>query len=286
MLSGTSTLYVANPLFFHNDEMLNEKGKTLSRGSPKGPLPSDPSGAQSLNPDKGKQQAIDQYPEPDNSNNHENPSLKGITIIASQDLAAWHHQLQHRVVIVLCHGIRPPLETLKSWMAVQWEYRNNRASHVQYLPNNYYLLFFDDNQAALQVISHGQWIIKNTPMSVFNWFTGLNPKGSKPSKVLVWVDFVDLPIEYYPWLKQIGSCIGRVLGQKESKGINPKWDPQLLVEVDLSKDLHQFVPIKNSERTILHKQKVLYKTLPNACFHCFKQGHHIKECPELKTPAR
>ncbi|MCO5573108.1 hypothetical protein L7F22_026873 [Adiantum nelumboides] len=85
----------------------------------------------------------------------------------------------------------------------------------------------------------------------------LHAWGDKPSKTPVWIDFPDLPVEFYPWLKQLGSQIGVVLGQKARGGFNPKWDPQLLVEVDTKQELRQEIPIKDSS------------------------GNLIKNCPEL-----
>ncbi|MCO5567687.1 hypothetical protein L7F22_021381 [Adiantum nelumboides] len=134
-------------------------------------------------------------------------------IIDRGALETWFDQLQDRVLIGLCHGSRPSMEALKSWVAANWENKNIFPYHIQYLPNNYYLFFFDDNNSAFQVISRGQWIIKSTPLSFFRWHRGFDPKGDKPSCIPIWVDFPDLLVEYYPWLKNIGAKIGKVLGQ-------------------------------------------------------------------------
>ncbi|MCO5602841.1 hypothetical protein L7F22_056980 [Adiantum nelumboides] len=187
-----------------------------------------------------------------------------------------------RKIIGLCHGARPSMEALRTWMSQNWSIRNINVTHVQYLPNGYYLFFCADPNSALQIVIQGQWLMRNTPTSVFNWYIGFNPRGLKPSKALVWVDFINLPVELYPWLKLIGSFVGRVLGQSSRGGINPTFDPQLLIEIDLSKDLIYTVPIQDSNGKVLHNQKVVYKSLPNACFNCMKVGHFIKDCPDLK----
>ncbi|MCO5580735.1 hypothetical protein L7F22_034605 [Adiantum nelumboides] len=122
-------------------------------------------------------------------------------------------------------------------------------------------------------------------MAVFSWYLGFNPRGPKPTKVPIWVEFHDLPIDYYPWLKQIGSCLGRVLGQRARGGFNPKWEPQMLIEIDLSKNLKTEVPIKVPSGILIHTQRVSYRKFPNACFQCLKQGHHIKDYLELKPTA-
>ncbi|MCO5573684.1 hypothetical protein L7F22_027457 [Adiantum nelumboides] len=211
------------------------------------------------------------------------PKQDPCVVVDSSALKNWFIQLQERVVIGLCHGVRPSAEAMKAWINTHRGSRNIRPSHVQYLPNNYYLFFFDNPAEALQVIGHGQWLIRNTPIFVFKWYEGFNPRGDKTSKVPVWVDFPNLPVEYYPWQKELGSYLGSALGQKSRGGFNLKWDPQLLVEIDLNKELIFEIPIKNSEGNWLHSQTVIYRSLPNACFHCNKMGHHIKHCPELNA---
>ncbi|MCO5566295.1 hypothetical protein L7F22_019971 [Adiantum nelumboides] len=238
------------------------------------------------------QQMSPKYPQQDSEAPHQpiNPGnvqtqnacsdavLDGV-IIHVNELEYWYSQLEQRMVIGLCHGIRPSLESLKSWVGQQWTNKNLRVEQIQYLPNNYYMFLFEDPTSALQVVGLGQWIIRNTPLTVFNWYLGFKSRGPKPTKIPTWVD---LPIELYPWLKSIGTWVGRVLGQRTRGGFSPKWDPQLLIEVDIIKDLKSEVPIKDSNGVILHCQKITYKNLPNACFHCFKQGHFIKDFPDLK----
>ncbi|MCO5575656.1 hypothetical protein L7F22_029460 [Adiantum nelumboides] len=135
-------------------------------------------------------------------------------IIDTKELEAWYEQLQDKVLIGLCHGPRPPIEVLKQWMHKNWDSKNCRVIQVQYLPNNYYMFYFDKPESALHVLHQGRWILRSTPFLFYRWYLGFNPKGEKPSKVPIWVDFHDLPIELYPWLRQIGLQFGRVLGEK------------------------------------------------------------------------
>ncbi|MCO5579803.1 hypothetical protein L7F22_033665 [Adiantum nelumboides] len=173
-------------------------------------------------------------------------------VVLVAELENRYNQLQDRVIIGLCHGVRSSLEALRVRISQTWENKNIRISYVQYLPNGYYLFFCADANSALQIVSQGQWLIRNTPIFVFNWYIGFNPKGPKPTKAPVWIDFVDLPIKLYPWLKPIGNCVGRVLGQRSRGDINPKFDPQLLIEIDLSKDLKYSIPIRDSCGRTLH----------------------------------
>ncbi|MCO5563405.1 hypothetical protein L7F22_017047 [Adiantum nelumboides] len=236
-------------------------------------------------------EGLDRMPIEDNSSQEKMPpgdSTQNIEeesddlVIDRGALETWFDQLQDKVLIGLYHGPRPSMEALKSWVASNWKNKNIFPNHNQYLPNNYYLFFFYDNNSAFQVISRGQWIIRSTLLFFFRWHKGFDPRGDKLACIPIWVDFPDLPVEYYPWLKNIGAKLGKVLGQKSRGGINPKWDPALLIEVNLSKPLKTDISIKDSEGQFWHSQKVVYRNLPNSCFKCHAQGHQIKDCLELE----
>ncbi|MCO5604478.1 hypothetical protein L7F22_058644 [Adiantum nelumboides] len=175
------------------------------------------------------------YASPSNQQNEEEDNEA--SVMYRGDIENWFDQLQDKVLIGLCHGPMPSMEALKGWVSTNWENKNIFPNHIQYLPNNYYLFFFDDSNSALQVISNGQWLIKSTPLSFFRWYRGFDPRGEKRVCIPIWVDFPDLPVDFYPWLKNIGAKIGKVMGQKSRGGIKPEWDPQLLIEVNVSKAL-------------------------------------------------
>lgn len=97
----------------------------------------------------------------------------------------------------------------------------------------------------------------------------------------MWCDFPDLPLPFFPWFKEIGSQLGKVLGQKPTPAVNSKRDPQLLIEIHTSENIKQEVALVDQNGNLMHTQKVVYRNLPNACFKCLKQGHLIKDCPLL-----
>ncbi|MCO5551255.1 hypothetical protein L7F22_004754 [Adiantum nelumboides] len=169
-----------------------------------------------------------------NTDQLDNKDPESVTI-NDVELEAWFSQLRERVVIGLSHGPRPSMDVLKHWIFINWENKNIFPQHIQYLPNNFYLFFFEDANSALQVITEGQWLIKSTPISFFKWFKGFNPKGEKPTKIPVCVDFPDLPVEFFPWLSSIGNVVGKghqLLTNKEetnNKEPNKKQDQEGLI---------------------------------------------------------
>ncbi|MCO5573114.1 hypothetical protein L7F22_026879 [Adiantum nelumboides] len=148
---------------------------------------------------------------------------------------------------------------------------------VQVLPNGYYIFRFQARKMALDVLGAGQWMFRNTPFCFFSWSKEFSSNGPKSTKCPVWIELPDLPYHFYQWTDKIASSIGKVLGSKKRTLINPSWHPQVLVEIDMALPLVEEIFINCGEYSLT--QKVLYKHMPNACFHCGRKGHVMKECP-------
>ncbi|MCO5560560.1 hypothetical protein L7F22_014175 [Adiantum nelumboides] len=186
-----------------------------------------------------------------------------------------------RCLVGLLFGPRPPVEYLRKWMEDTWRALEVEVKAVQVLPKGYYIFLFKNRNMAIKVLGAGQWRYKSTPFCFFSWSKDFSASGPKPSACPVWIELPDLPYHMYHWADKIAGALGKVLGHKPRSYINPSWHPQALVEIDLAKPLKEEIYINCGEFSF--KQKVLYKHLPNACFHCGKKGHVIKECP-LRAP--
>lgn len=90
---------------------------------------------------------------------------------------------------------------------------------------------------AFQALAAGQWMVRNSPLCLFKWFQGFKSKGGNQVKYPVWVAFPDLSFQYYLVLKTPTEPHGKVLGVRTVNDINPRWHPQVLVELDLFVDL-------------------------------------------------
>lgn len=72
-----------------------------------------------------------------------------------------------------------------------------------------------------------------------------------------------------------------MIDQRPQPNTNPRWDPQILVEVDTSQPLKYSIDLHDQEGNVIHSQPIVYKILPNACFKCHRQGHLIKDSPKM-----
>lgn len=149
-----------------------------------------------------------------------------------------------------------------------------------------YILFFNDAKHTAEVLNHGKWLIKSMPLVIHRWTKSFDHKNKKLATIPVWVDLPQMPLAFYLWIKNLGSKIGRIICQKSYPANNPKWDPQLLMEVNTSQELKHSLNLLDQDGHVLHIQKVIYKNLPNACSKCFKQDHLIEDCHELKAPTQ
>ena len=216
--------------------------------------------------DKGKGKVSDpqpvnmsQSPDPPQPNVQSDQQVqRGRIVCNMQELDVWQERLEARAVIGSCFGPRPPAEHLKAWMSVNWGAKGIKIPHVQYMSNGYFVFMFEDPEHSQFVLSKGTWLFKNYPLLLQPWTRYFNPRGPRSTVMPVWVDFPDLPLQFYPWLKEIGSQLGVVKGHKPVPNVNPKWEPQLLIDVDTASSLKEEVIVEDGDGIILHIQKVVY----------------------------
>ena len=93
----------------------------------------------------------------------------------------------------------------------------------------------------------------------------------------MWIELPNLLYHFYQWSDKIANWLWKVLGSWKRTFINPSWHPQVLVEIDMAKPLLEEIYINCGKFNFT--QKILYKHLSNACFHCGRKGHAIKHYP-------
>ena len=135
---------------------------------------------------------------------------------------------------------------------------------------------------ALKVLRAGQWMYNIIPFRFFCWSNDFDLTGSCPSIcLLVWVELPNLPQSLHKWVAKIVSPLGKVLDTRLKTDYIPSWNPQILVEIDVTKPLLK--DVTNNCGFMTRVQTILYKHLPNACFYCGRQGRHSKRRP-IKFP--
>lgn len=144
------------------------------------------------------------------------------------------------------------------------------------LGNDYFLVDFSSTSDKKAALEKGPWLIYDHYLIVREWAPNFNPEKAAIEKVVVWVRFSGLPIEYYDpkVLKFIGNRIGRTVRVDNTTLLQERGKyARMCVEVDLTKPLLAMFEIQDRCYT------VEYEGLHLLCLTCGRFGHYLDGCP-------
>ncbi|XP_019178319.1 PREDICTED: uncharacterized protein LOC109173535 [Ipomoea nil] len=150
------------------------------------------------------------------------------------------------------------------------------------IDNDYFLVKFGSKDDLDFAKFEGPWMILDHYLIVKEWEPNFDPMTDKTEKVLVWVRFPCLPIEYYSgiFLWKVGDKIGcpfRV-DHATSQASGGRF-ARICVEIDITKPLLSMFTLEGKRRFIA------YEGLHLVCFGCGKYGHAQDSCPATKSCA-
>ncbi|XP_031131731.1 uncharacterized protein LOC116033116 [Ipomoea triloba] len=143
------------------------------------------------------------------------------------------------------------------------------------LDNDYFLVKFgmqDDLEFAKY---EGPWMILDHYLIVKEWVPNFDPMTDTTEKVLVWVRFPSLPVEYYNLLclRKIGNKLQRTIRVDHTTSLVSKGKfARVCVEIDISKPL---VSRFTLEDRVWH---VAYEGMHLVCFSCGLYGYRQESC--------
>ncbi|XP_073046080.1 uncharacterized protein [Primulina eburnea] len=126
----------------------------------------------------------------------------------------------------------------------------------------------------------GPWLVLDHYLIVKEWYPNFDPLSDNTEKVLVWVRFPCLPIEYYDtdFLMKIGSKIGRPIRVDQATSLVSRGKfARICVEVDINKPLLAKFMLRRKVR------KIEYEGIHLICFTCGVYGHRQGECKASKA---
>ncbi|KAL8529085.1 hypothetical protein ACS0TY_006522 [Phlomoides rotata] len=157
----------------------------------------------------------------------------------------------------------------------------NLNSHwsMVHLGKRYYNIMIENLEDRDRIFRRRTWSIKPGFMRLMPWVPNFDPYNVNTSVAQVWIRLFQLPLEYWqePILVALASAVGTVIRlddvtrRKESAHF-----ARVLVEVDLKKDLEEYVMIESSG----HRSYVMiqYERLPSYCRNCAVIGHDTGDC--------
>ena len=139
---------------------------------------------------------------------------------------------------------------------------------------------FTCSEYFARILSEGQWAIGRSSLLLQKWSSGMSLNDSFFSQAPVWVRLPELPLEY--WNEDVFGGIARTFGELLST------DPitaskrrlnfaRICIGVREGTDMPEFVALHS--KLGVHNQKIIYETIPFACFLCLKAGHKALQCP-------
>ncbi|XP_019150319.1 PREDICTED: uncharacterized protein LOC109147133 [Ipomoea nil] len=144
------------------------------------------------------------------------------------------------------------------------------------LSHDYYLARFDE-----QAKYGGLWMILDHYLIVKEWEPNFDTQSNETKKILAWVRFPDLLIEYFDedMLLKVGNKIGRIIKIDDTTSLMTRGKfGRICVEVDISKQL--------LAKFDLHDKVWLieYEGLHLVCFKCGIYSHKQEHCAQdLRT---
>lgn len=148
------------------------------------------------------------------------------------------------------------------------------------LNNDYFLVKFYSEEDYVFARDEGPWTILDHYMVVKEWTSNFDPVTDKIQKLIGWVRFPCLPIEYfdYGFLEKIIRKIRKPIWVDHNTGTASRGRfVRLCVEVDITKPLLAKFKLQKRIRTIE------YEGIHLMCFGCGTYGHRQESCPKRMT---
>ncbi|XP_019189720.1 PREDICTED: uncharacterized protein LOC109184127 [Ipomoea nil] len=145
------------------------------------------------------------------------------------------------------------------------------------IDNDYFLVRFGSNDDLEYAKFGGPWMILDHYLIVKEWTPDFDPVTDKTEKVLVWIRFPCLPIEYYrtSFLQKIRRKIGRPIRVDQATSqVSRGRFAHMCVEIDLSK------PLISKFRLRRRTRYISYEGIHLVCFNCGMYGHSLETCPD------
>ena len=150
---------------------------------------------------------------------------------------------------------------------------------------------FTCNEDMSYVLSESPWSLGQSTLVLQKWSSKLDLNESFFQQALIWVRFPQLPLKF--WNEDVFSRVASTFGELLSLDLIMTLKGRLTyaricVGVKEGVDMPDVVYFQSKLGS--HTQKIVYESVPFACFHCLKHGHKAFQCPiakkEKKIPPR
>lgn len=158
--------------------------------------------------------------------------------------------------------------------------KQRRDISVSKMEGHAFLLRVPCPHARRHILSQCLWQIDGQTMFVAKWAPGMNQEKPELSSVPVWLDFLDVPLQFFneDALKEIAGLVGKPLYIHPSTlNLSNLEVAKVYTIIDPRKPLPEAVNAR-FESGDVRRIRVTSPWLPSVCGHCLKVGHTISRC--------
>ncbi|XP_073273316.1 uncharacterized protein [Primulina huaijiensis] len=148
------------------------------------------------------------------------------------------------------------------------------------LDNDYFIVRFASIDDYYYAKFGGPWMVMDHYLIAKEWSPNFDPLSDNTNKLLIWVRFPCLLVEYYDkeLLMKIGRKIGRPIRVDQATSLVSRGKfARICVEVDITKPLLAKFMLRRKVR------RIEYEGIHMVCFTCGVYGHHQGDCPEIEV---
>ncbi|KAL3697980.1 hypothetical protein R1sor_012056 [Riccia sorocarpa] len=189
--------------------------------------------------------------------------------------------LQEHSFVLYTADITPSWDTVQDWSnMILHQQLNIKVTRVRTLNKNCFLISVDNEYDRDRILAATPLFLGGNHMVfALPWSSNFDPTDVTKSKVPVWVElpYVHPGMESFGefLLSKIGDIIHSSIQREECRFFGIK----ACIMLDLREELPESIEVEDEDSEESYHQKIVYRSLPNACFHCHERGHLIRNCP-------
>ncbi|KAL3698476.1 hypothetical protein R1sor_012552 [Riccia sorocarpa] len=193
--------------------------------------------------------------------------------------------LRDHAFILYTVDILPSRDVVVDWTEVILKQQLGiNVTRVRVLNKHCFLITVDDKVDSDDILlATPLYLGGNHMVFALPWTPLFNPADISSSKVPVWVELPHVFPGVEAFGEQLLSQIGEVLHTNTRHEDCKFHSVKGCLLLDLREELPESIEIEDEVTMESYHQKIVYSSMPDACFFCHQRGHTIRNCQERRN---